>query len=207
MKPKNIFIVILILGVLLLVALLKKDILEKGLLGLIRNHPYVQGLVKENSRLSAELQSRVTISNNNVRIVYRDHDVVREVKIYVPAEGNVSVLTPSSGTVKPGWLDGIVNTTYTVPGSSTVVVVKRMGFTFRPQLSCLMNEQFDLHPNLDARIFFYDRWGLVAGVWPRLIVSVDRRIDDLVPLIHNTTFGLYYSISTREYGIRCAVFL
>lgn len=201
------FISLLVLAALLLFVLLKKDVLQNGLMGLLLRHPYVQGLVKENTRLSAELQSKVTVSNGSVKIVYRDRDVVREVKIYVPAEGNVSVLTPSSGTVHTGWLDGIINTTYTVPGSSTVVVIQRMGFTLKPQLSCLVNEQMELHPNLDARLFFWDRWGLSAGFWPRLLVAVDRRIDDIVPLIQNTTFGLYYSISTKEYGIRCAVFL
>ena len=158
--------------------------------------------------LQKELKNSVEVSRNKVQIVYRDRDVVREVVKYVPIAdgGKVNVVTVNPGSNKPKPPIGTISVE--IPNSSgTVVYIKVAGFCFKPMISMICSDKFELYPNVDFRVAYWNRYGFATGIYPRLLITMDRRIDDFIPLLTNTTFGIYYAPLIKEYGIRLAVFL
>jgi len=163
------------------------------------------------AHLNEKYKAKVDVKDGKVRITGRNEEgeaISRTVD--APPDGDVSVIDVKDGEkVSPNFIDRFRYRYYEVPGSSTTVQVEVFGLLFppKPMLSVEINSDFELSPNLDLKFLFFYRYGVALGVYPKFMICGDRRLDDLVPFLKNTTLGLYYSISTSEYGGRVAVHL
>lgn len=137
----------------------------------------INRLTALNTSMDKDLKARITISGP--KVIYQTRTLAGEVKTvvkYLPPEGSADISQNVSGDVS--------------------VKVKRAGLTFRPALFGLVGRE--AQPGIGARLAYFGRYGAGAGIGLsnniedlQPFVFVDRRIDDLVPFTHNTTFGIF----------------
>lgn len=206
LKNVKFIITILFIIVLLFIILKQKDFIENQILKLVKKHPYVVDLMIEKAKLEKELQSKIAVSEGKVKIIYRDATgEAKKLNVDIPPEGKVTIVTLSSGTLpSSNIIDNITTEKYSIENTSQVVIVKIMGFTFKPQFSIYISENIKM--NLNFRVFYYKRFGLSIGAYPNQAISIDRRIDDLIPFLRNTTLGIYTSLQGGM-GVNLSVFL
>ena len=145
----------------------------------------IDSLTIQNNTLQADLRAQITFQPKG-KIVYKTRTLAGEVKTiikYLPQEGSATV----SQNADTGEID---------------LKVKNHGWTFRPLASGMIDNK-GLSGGIGARLYFYERWGAggivslsnnINEVKPKIFV--DRRVDDFVPFLYNTSVGLQGGIDT-----------
>ena len=146
----------------------------------------IDKLAEQSGTLPDSQSARVVVKDNKLTATVRQADgsVKTEVK-YLPPEGRAEVVQPTEGAAE--------------------ITVKRAGFTFRPAVQGLVGKE--LKGGLGARLVYFDRYGAGLGLDTDLegYVFVDRRLDDLIGLLKNTTVGLYSG--RKRMGLMIGVYL
>ncbi len=146
----------------------------------------IDKLAEQSGTLPDSQAARVVVKDNKLTATVRqvDGSVKTEVK-YLPPEGRAEVVQPTEGAAE--------------------ITVKRAGFTFRPAVQGLVGKE--LKGGLGARLVYFDRYGAGLGLDTDLegYVFVDRRLDDLIGLLKNTTVGLYSG--RKRMGLMIGVYL
>ena len=136
----------------------------------------INSLTAQNTTLEKDLKAQITFAPKG-KIIYKTRTIQGEVKTvikYLPPEGNVTISQPTDG-------------------GNVEMRVNALGLTFRPALLGLLGKEAQI--GLGARLFYWNRYGAGLGlgfsrenITP--LIFCDRRIDDLVPFIHNSALGL-----------------
>jgi len=181
-------------------------------------------LEMQNATLREGIKSSLSVKGSEVVYKYRDKEGnVKGVKAYLPPEGSVSSITPEEGhkIEKGGFIaraiDKLSTKTVTDPTTGTVIRIKQAGFTFRPALSGIISDHVYL--GIQARVLYYNRWG--AGIGAALSKAnkyayffADRRVDDLFPLLQNTSAGAHFGMgkhpdtgaTEKKVGVQLSLF-
>ena len=140
-------------------------------------------LILTNSKLEEGLVNKVKITKTQIVVQTKYKDKIITVIKYLPPEGNATIATTDLG--------------------ETLVDIKNKGFTLTPSASFLMNKDF--YAGLSLRLFFWNRYGCGIGFSSILkpYGFLDRRIDDFVPFMQNTSFGIFYDGSI---GLQVSVY-
>jgi hypothetical protein len=152
--------------------------------------------VKNNElALNSQVKALVEVKKDTVSVKYQEDNKVKTVTKYVPPEGKTTVITSSGTVIAPNKIDQLVNdyivVTDTVTGTTTQVIVKEVGFCFKPAVSVLFSKD-KINFGLESRLIYVYRYGMGIGVTPESgYIFIDRRISDLVPFMQNTLVGLY----------------
>ena len=145
----------------------------------------IDSLTIQNNTLQSDLRAQITFQPKG-KIVYKTRTLAGEVKTiikYLPQEGSATV----SQNADTGEID---------------LKVKNYGFTLRPLIAGMADNE-GLSGGLGARVFFYNRYGAggiiaisdkASEIKPKIFI--DRRIDDLVPFLYNTSVGLQGGIDS-----------
>lgn len=170
---KILFFIIIIISICLGLFALKYNILLKE-----KNY-----LILNNSKLEKGLVNKVNISKTQIVVQTKYKDKIVTVIKYLPPEGSATIATTDLG--------------------ETLVDIKNKGFTLTPSASFLMNKDF--YAGLSLRLFFWNRYGCGIGFSSILkpYGFLDRRIDDFVPFMQNTSVGIFYDGSI---GLQLSVY-
>lgn len=145
----------------------------------------INTLTEQNTTLQNDLKAQITITPKR-QIIYKTRTITGEVKTiikYLPVEGSATI----NQNADTGEID---------------LKAKNHGWTFRPLASGMIDNK-GLSGGIGARLYFYDRWGAggivslsnnINEVKPKIFV--DRRVDDFVPFLYNTSVGLQGGIDT-----------
>lgn len=145
----------------------------------------INALSAQNATLQNDLRAQITFTPKR-QIIYKTRTVAGEVKTiikYLPAEGSATI----NQNADTGEID---------------LKAKNHGWTFRPLASGMIDNK-GLSGGIGARLYFYDRWGAggivslsnnINEVKPKIFV--DRRVDDFVPFLYNTSVGLQGGLGT-----------
>lgn len=140
-------------------------------------------LILTNSKLEEGLVNKVKITKTQIVVQTKYKDKIITVIKYLPPEGNATIATTDLG--------------------ETLVKIKNKGLTLTPSASFLMNKDF--YAGLSLRLFFWNRYG--GGIGFSSILKpygfLDRRIDDFVPFMQNTSVGIFYDGSI---GLQLSVY-
>ena len=133
----------------------------------------IDHLTETAATLPDNQQAAVVVADGKVTSTIRHDDgtVTAHVQ-YVPPEGSVQVVQPTDG-------------------SAASVKVKRAGFTFRPAVQGLASKELKI--GVGARLVYFNRYGAGLGIThdTEPYLFVDRRVDDFVGILKNTTIGVY----------------
>lgn len=140
-------------------------------------------LILTNTKLEEGLVNKVKISKTQIVVQTKYKDKIVTVIKYLPPEGSATIATTDLG--------------------ETLVDIKNKGFTLTPSASFLMNKDF--YAGLSLRLFFWNRYGCGIGFSSILkpYGFLDRRIDDFVPFMQNTSVGIFYDGSI---GLQVSVY-
>jgi len=140
-------------------------------------------LILTNSKLEEGLVNKIKISKTQIVVQTKYKDKIVTVIKYLPPEGSAAIATTDLG--------------------ETLVDIKNKGFTLTPSASFLMNKDF--YAGLSLRLFFWDRYGCGIGFSSILkpYGFLDRRIDDFIPFMQNTSVGIFYDGSI---GLQLSVY-
>jgi hypothetical protein len=149
------------------------------------NQRKINDLLVQNKALDQNLKMSLQITPSR-QIIYKTRTLTGEVKTvikYLPPEGSAEV-------------------TQDADSGETNLKIEHYGWTFRPLLSGMADND-GLSGGIGARFYFYDRWGAggllklsenIKDIKPKIFI--DRRIDDFVPFLYNTSVGLQGGIDT-----------
>lgn len=127
------------------------------------NEQALSGYESAIASLGKKYKKVVYISNNNVKIVYKDKEKIVEKIVYLPPEGNVIIKDPIK------------------PEDEVVVSIKNKGFTLRPGFGLSYNFN-KLYPELDLKLLYYSRYSSGAMIdFSGIGIFVSRHIDDFMP--------------------------
>jgi len=170
---KILFFIIIVISICLGLFALKYNILLKE-----KNY-----LILNNSKLEKGLVNKVKISKTQVIIQTQYKNKTITVIKYLPPEGSATIATTDLG--------------------ETLVDIKNKGITLTPSASFLINKDF--YAGLSLRLFFWNRYGCGIGFSSilRPYGFLDRRIDDFVPFMQNTSVGIFYDGSI---GLQVSVY-
>ena len=143
------------------------------LIGNCQKSKKIDKLTVKTATLPDSQQATIKVADNKVTATIRHNDGSVSAKVqYVPPEGNISIVQPTDGT-------------------AAKVDVKRGGFTFRPALHGMAGKELKI--GLATRLVYFNRYGAGLGISHEMepYLFADRRIDDFVGILKNTTIGVY----------------
>lgn len=169
-----------------LINILLAVLLGALLLGNCQKGRKIDHLTEQTATLPAGQQAAVTVADGKVTSTIRHEDgtVTAHVQ-YVPPEGSVQVVQPADGT-------------------AASVKVKRAGFTFRPAVQGLAGKELKI--GLGARLVYFNRYGGGIGIAHDMepYLFADRRVDDFIGVLKNTTVGVWGG--PRSAGVMIGVY-
>lgn len=169
-----------------LINILLAVLLGALLIGNCQKGRKIDRLTETSATLPAGQQAAVTVVSGKVTSTVRHDDgtVTAHVQ-YVPPEGSVQVVQPADGT-------------------AASVKVKRAGFTFRPAVQGLAGKELKI--GLGARLVYFNRYGGGIGIAHDMepYLFADRRVDDFIGVLKNTTVGVWGG--PRSAGVMIGVY-
>lgn len=160
---------------------------------------YLSLRVENNEKVERELVEKVLKNNynflihykkNQVTLVYKEKEKLKTQKIYVPIEGKFEIVSSTSNVDKELFTQSVKIS------STTYVLVKYAGFTFKPVLSFHFSENEIL---IGSRLVYYKKFGSGFSLNKNLgIIFFDYKLDSL-KYINNTSIGISYKIYTNDY--------
>jgi hypothetical protein len=119
--------------------------------------------------LSDQLKSQISISDNQVKYIYRDRDVVKYKTVYVPVESSVTITTDQ---------DDRINIEYSP-----------WGWCFYPFLGVGLRLD-SVQPELGVRLLYFNKFGLgLNTTFDSLNAEIDYRLSWGV--IRDSAIGLF----------------
>lgn len=174
MNPKNILIIVLI--TLCGYFCFKVKLKDKQ----------IYNLAIENQTLAADIKRQVDFKGRTIIYKYRSGEKVKREDYYLPPEGSVKILQDKKDELK--------------------IDIKNKGFIFKPFVSAFVNSNGAFDAALGARLLYWDRYGLGAAYAKEAgpIIVLDRRIDDILPILSNCSVMFYGG--RKHFGLGAAVY-
>lgn len=148
------------------------------------NQNKIDKLTIENATLSEDLKNKTTIYKDKIVFQTRYEDKVITKIEYLPPESHTTITTNNQ--------------------DQTELHIQQKGFCLFPAINGIASSTLQI--GFGARLFYYDRYGLGAGVSNEFkpYLYIDRRISDFIPFFQNTSVGVSYD---GNIGIIVSVFL
>lgn len=148
------------------------------------NQNKIDKLMIENATLSEDLKNKTTIYKDKIVFQTRYKDKVITKIEYLPPESHTTITTDNN--------------------DQTELHIQQKGFCLFPAINGIASSTLQI--GFGARLFYYDRYGLGAGISSEFkpYLYIDRRISDFIPFFQNTSVGVSYD---GNIGFIVSVFL